>query len=148
MKIDRAKAVRLCHQAMPDTTFMPAPRSPVFFRVFATVFLLVMIITTAITFILPESYASTARIQVEPPNRTGTNVAAYDPYFIQTEFEVIKSQVVLETVIEKLNLNAGWGRKYFGGETLTSAKSLELLKARLELRPGAQHQTRCHHSLQ
>ena len=43
--------------------------------------------------------------------------------------------MILGPVIDQLNLNAEWGRKYFAGETLPTAKSLELLKARLELRP-------------
>lgn len=103
--------------------------------VFVTVFLITMIIATAITFILPESYASTARIKVEKEAIAGTNGMAYDPYFIQTEFEVIQSQVVLEPVIAKLNLNVEWGKKYFNGETLKTSEAVEILKGRLSLAP-------------
>src|SRR3954467_13224458 len=70
--------------------------------VILAVFLLVVITATIVTFILPELFSSAARIKVE---RDGTDVAAvgggqnfsgmYDPYFIQTEFEVIQSQVIL-----------------------------------------------------
>lgn len=98
--------------------------------IFVTVFLIVMIISTAITFILPESYAGTARVKVEvaPP--------AAGPYFFpQTEFEVIQSQIVLDKAIEKLNLNVEWGKKYFNGETLKTAESLQILKGRLSLAP-------------
>src|SRR5208337_2909913 len=70
-----------------------------------TVFLITAIIATAVTFILPESYSSTARIKVESdvtdigsftgmPQSTG-----YDPYFIQTTFEIMQSQIVLSNVI-------------------------------------------------
>jgi len=38
--------------------------------------------------------------------------AVYDPYFIQTEFEIIQSQLVLNSVIDKLKLNVAWGKKY------------------------------------
>jgi uncharacterized protein involved in exopolysaccharide biosynthesis len=48
--------------------------------------------------------------------------AAYDPYFIQTEFEIIQDRVVLGKVIEALNLNVEWGKKYFGGETLKTPR--------------------------
>lgn len=104
--------------------------------VFVTVFLIVVIISTVITFILPEVYASTVRIAVEPDARPGSGqLASYDPYFLQTEFEVIQSQLVLNPVIEKLDLNAEWGEKYSAGKTLDAAQTLKILKQRLELRP-------------
>src|SRR5919109_2545850 len=77
--------------------------------VILAVFLLVLLTTTAVTFILPESYMSTVRIAVEkdtsdiaplmglPPS------GQYDPYFIQTEFEKIRSKKVLYQVIEELD---------------------------------------------
>src|SRR6187455_3360968 len=74
--------------------------------VILAVFLLVVITATLVTFILPESYASTARIKVERdnPDVQGLNdrsfLGGYDPYFIQTEFEVIQSEVILNKVIE------------------------------------------------
>jgi len=113
----------------------PVKRTPMAaaVSVFITVFLITVIIATAITFILPESYASTARIKLEPKASQGTNAAIYDPYFVQTEFEVMQSQVVLEPVITKLNLNVEWGKKYFNGATLKSAESMEILKGRLSL---------------
>jgi len=100
--------------------------------VFVTVFLITMIIATAVTFILPESYASVARVKVDNSILT-TN--QYDPYFIQTEFEIIQSQVVLEPAIAKLNLNVEWGKKYFNGETLKTSEAVEILKGRLSLAP-------------
>ena len=115
-----------------------------FGTVFMIVFLATVLLATAITFILPESYASTARVKVERdisdniPAR-GTNVASaptdYDPYFIQTEFEVIQSELVLSNVISRLNLNVIWGKKYFAGETLKTTESMELLKGRINLMP-------------
>src|SRR5665647_2497846 len=69
--------------------------------VILSVFLLVSITATVVTFILPPSYASTARIQVQ---RNGPDVSTlespgtsptYDPYFINNELEVMKSANVL-----------------------------------------------------
>src|SRR5208337_281905 len=78
--------------------------------VILAVFLLVVITATLVTFILPESYSSTARIKVERdqsdiPGIIGNQlgVGAYDPFFIQTEFEVIQSEVILGKVITKLD---------------------------------------------
>ena len=107
-----------------------------------TVFLITAIVATAVTFLLPESYASTARIRIEPDTISdirgvGGEVpyAAYDPYFIQTEFEIIQDRVVLGKVIETLNLNVEWGKKYFGGETLKTPETMEFLKRRMSLMP-------------
>ena len=107
-----------------------------FFSVFIVVFLVVFTISVAITFILPESYASTARIKVESdaPATNGQS-PAYDPYFIQTSFEVIQSELVLKPVIEKLKLNEQWGKKYFNGQTLKTVETMEILKQRLQLAP-------------
>src|SRR5207244_10524934 len=82
--------------------------------VILAVFLLVVITATLVTFILPESFASTARIKVEHDQNDiqGMNSpglgAGYDPYFIQTEFELIQSEVILGKVIDDLNLNVEW----------------------------------------
>jgi capsular polysaccharide biosynthesis protein len=43
--------------------------------------------------------------------------------------------VILGPVIDQLNLNAEWGRKYFAGETLPTAQTLAILKQRLMLAP-------------
>jgi len=99
------------------------------YAVFISVFLITMIIATVVTFILPESYASTARVRVEV---AATNAG---PYFIQTEAEVIRSQVVLSNVIKNLNLNVEWGKKYFNGEILKTSESMDILKGRLSVAP-------------
>jgi len=107
-----------------------------------TVFLITAIIATAVTFILPESYSSTCRIKVENDfndissgNTIAASMAPYDPYFIQTTFEIMQSQLVLSNVISKLNLNVEWGQKYFNGETLKSTETMEILKGRMSLAP-------------
>lgn len=110
------------------------PPGKIFFRVFAVVFLVIVIASVAVTFILPETYASTAMMKVEN-DQPVTGNQNYDPYFIQTQFEIIKSDTVLSNVITALNLNQVWGRRYFKGETLRSYETLEILKGRLGLAP-------------
>jgi polysaccharide biosynthesis transport protein len=110
-----------------------------------TVFLITFTIATVVTFILPESYSSTARIKVEPDtisdisgmSEGGVDVpyAPYDPYFIQTAFEIIQDQVVLGKVIDKLNLNEVWGKRYNGGVPLDTQVTMKMLKQRLSLDP-------------
>ena len=115
-----------------------------FFTLFFLVFTVVVITATLITFILPESFASTARIKVEESSTNSTaNPDArsfqshYDPYLAQTEVEVIQSELILGKVVEELELNTEWGKKYAGGEKLKTAESMALLRARLDSRPIA-----------
>lgn len=77
--------------------------------VILAVFLLVVITSTVVTFILPQTYSSSARIKVERDQTdisgvTGPPVPGgmYDPYFLQTEFEVIKSECILSNVVADL----------------------------------------------
>ncbi len=109
--------------------------------VILAVFFLVVITATLVTFVLPESYASMARIKVE---RDGSDISGlteirsmnvFDPYFIQTEFEVIQSEVVLGKVVERLDLNKVWGQKYGGGTQLKTTETITLLKGRIDLKP-------------
>jgi uncharacterized protein involved in exopolysaccharide biosynthesis len=101
-----------------------------------------VLITTFVTLILPESYTSTARIKVEHDQTdiAGINdrgmVGGYDPYFIQTEFEIIQSEVILGKVVRELDLNTEWGRKYYAANgPLKTTESISLLKSRMDLRP-------------
>src|SRR6266478_7810086 len=109
--------------------------------VILAVFLLVVITATLVTFILPESYSSKARIKIErdqsdiPGMSTAQFGGGYDPYFIQTEFEVIQSELILGKVIEDLELNKEWGKKYAGGDLLKTPETITLLKGRMDLRP-------------
>jgi capsular exopolysaccharide synthesis family protein len=109
--------------------------------VILAVFLLVVITATLVTFILPESFSSSARIKIE---RDQSDIAGlqdrpggspYDPYFIQTEFEVIQSELILGRVIDELGLNKVWGAKYAGGEPLKTQETITILKSRMDLRP-------------
>jgi capsular exopolysaccharide synthesis family protein len=111
-----------------------------------TVFLITFTIATVVTFILPESYSSTARIKIEPdiisdiPGVTAggggdVTYAPYDPYFIQTAFEIIQDQVVLNKVIAKLDLNTLYGKRYNGGIPMQQFLTTTMLKRRLSLDP-------------
>ena len=110
--------------------------------VILAVFLLVVITATLVTFILPERYSSSTRIKIERDqsdvsgfNERGLGYSSYDPYFIQTEFELIQSEVILGKVIEDLDLNREWGKKYAGGDRLKTTETMAMLKSRMDLRP-------------
>lgn len=128
------KGTRTMSEKIADLVSRHSTPTQVFVRVFAVVFLLILLTCVVVTFILPNSYASTARIKIEN-HATADKVESYDPYFIQTEFEVIQSEVILSKVIEELDLNTVWGKKYADGEKLKTSETVGLLKARMDLRP-------------
>lgn len=58
----------------------------------------------------------------------------YDPYYLQTEFEVIQSDTILARVVEQLNLNETWARDKGAGDKLNTSEAVSLLRKRLDLR--------------
>src|SRR2546426_399653 len=108
--------------------------------VILAVFLLVVLTTTAVTFILPESWSSTVRIAVEKdvsdinPIGFAQNNSAYDPFFIQTEFEKIRSRKVLYKVIENLKLNEKWGGRYNNNIPLKTPETFDILQGKIDVR--------------
>jgi uncharacterized protein involved in exopolysaccharide biosynthesis len=102
-----------------------------FMTVFSAVFLLIVITATLITFILPETFAGTARLKLEIET-VKTNQPVSNT---QTELDVIQSEAVLGPVIQSLRLNEEWGKKYAGGEPLKSWETLEFLKKSLHIKP-------------
>ena len=67
------------------------------------------LVSTVTLAILPASFMSMARIQViKAPGQAENDLGAFDPYFVQTEAEVIRSHAVLDSVVERLNLPARW----------------------------------------
>jgi Mg-chelatase subunit ChlD len=57
----------------------------------------------------------------------------YNPYFIQTEFEVLQSEKILDQVIDKLKLNETWAGKEGSTKPLTKARTRQLLKKNLQI---------------
>ncbi len=86
--------------------------------VILAVFLLVVLTTTVVTFLLPESYSSTVEIEVKKDFSDldklggGATVQGFDPYFLQTEFKKIQSKVVLYQVISNLSLGDHYQKTY------------------------------------
>lgn len=80
------------------------------------IFSLVLATTVGLTFLLPEKFESTVRIRVSKDTDVaglyeGARNTGYDPYFVLTEFEVIKSKSVLYGVITNLNLISRWSAR-------------------------------------
>jgi uncharacterized protein involved in exopolysaccharide biosynthesis len=96
------------------------------------------VILTALSLIrlqAPDFYEATTRFHIDRDSndmRSSLEKSGmYDPYFIQTEFEIIQSELILNEVIEKLNLRLEWGKRYAQGQNLTSSEAIVLLKQRI-----------------
>lgn len=98
-----------------------------------SVFLVVVIATGALTFALPKMYMSVARIQVQPATPNPQEPVPFDPYFIQTEMEKLRSMEVAHRVAERLNLKREWAGR-FGAESMSTREAAIQLNQRLDLR--------------
>ncbi|MCP5462661.1 MAG: hypothetical protein H7A34_05730 [bacterium] len=104
--------------------------------VFAAFFIIVMT-TTVWTFVQTPVYMSSTRLLVEK-QRPEINIfnnqqvfETYDPYYYQTQYEIIQSKTVLKEVIQQLDLQTKLsGRE---GELLELEKTLELLRENIEV---------------
>jgi capsular exopolysaccharide synthesis family protein len=107
--------------------------------VILAVFLLVVLTTTAVTFILPKSYSSTVRISVEKdapdinPLLAIQPQAHFDPYFIQTEFEKIQSKKILYKVVSDLGLTKTWAARYHV-DKLSDLECVAILRKVIDVR--------------
>jgi succinoglycan biosynthesis transport protein ExoP len=104
------------------------------------VFLLTAVTTTVVTFLIPPTYMSLSRISIEkdtsdiaPLLGMQSGPAAFDPYFIQTEFEKIQSQKVLAKVVAKCELTEEWSR-INGGKPLNEIEARKILKKAIDIR--------------
>ena len=128
----------------------PAPKPPLSIRsalvLGLAVFVGVVIVSIIWANILPANYAATARVKIDQviPSDTIPSsssvypkyaVTTYDPYAIQTEFEIIQSAKVLSNVVSHLNLDAAWGKKYNNDQVLRYPETMEILRSRLTLQP-------------
>ncbi|HEX7860115.1 MAG TPA: polysaccharide biosynthesis tyrosine autokinase [Verrucomicrobiae bacterium] len=108
--------------------------------VILAVFLLVVLTTTAVTFLMEPTFKSTVRIEVgkDTPDIGSllqpNGPTAYDPYFIQTEFEKIKSTKVLHPVIERLRLQSVWAKRWGLPETLKISEAYKILVETIQVR--------------
>ena len=104
------------------------------------VFLLTAVTTTVVTLFMPKTYMSLSRISIEkdtsdiaPLLGMQSGPSAFDPYFIQTEFEKIQSQKVLDKVVSKCGLTEEW-KRLNGGKSLTEIEARKILEKAIDIR--------------
>lgn len=106
------------------------------------IFLLVVTTTTFVTLILPEKYTSMVRMMVKKDSRDAQGVSVsssdfnsgFDPYFIQTQFEMIQSQEILYQVILDLGLNESWAKRFGNPIPFENKETFKFLTGRMGVR--------------
>lgn len=78
--------------------------------------LLLILVGVVVTTRMPKVYSATAVIEVhrETPNidLMGGSSVRYDPIYLRTQFEIIKSRPILERVVKELALDQDFGMEY------------------------------------
>jgi uncharacterized protein involved in exopolysaccharide biosynthesis len=70
----------------------------------------------------PARYQAVVKIIIKSEIPSGDDIyQPYDPYFIQTEFKVMVSDIVLSNVIRSLNLDVEWGKQDSNRERLNTS---------------------------
>jgi capsular exopolysaccharide synthesis family protein len=107
--------------------------------VILAVFLLVVLTTALVTYILKPTYSSSVRIAIEKDSADITPLIGmqmsqqHDPYWVLTEFEKIQSKVVLHPVIESLELRNKWMERYNLKQPLSLTEAFDVLKKTIEV---------------
>ena len=98
---------------------------------------LVVLTGTIYTLMLPNIYASSARIsvsedmpEINPFALQQSYMTPYNPYFLKTQFEVLTSKPILNEVIYRLDLQVEWGSD---SEKLPRETALKILKNSLSV---------------
>jgi capsular exopolysaccharide synthesis family protein len=101
------------------------------------VFLLTVLTVATITAFQPRIYFAATRIKVEREEKAVIGVfsnpqfANYDPYFLQTQYEILQSQKILRPVVEQMKLDKAWGQ---GDIPLPMDLAVRRLKSQLSVR--------------
>ncbi len=92
------------------------------------VFLFIALAATVVTVLLPETYVGIARVSL-----AGVTPQTYNPYFAQSESDLVRSTYVLKQVVASLDLSKRWSKKLQQGETLTDTKTAALMHDMVEV---------------
>lgn len=103
-------------------------------EIILAVLLLVVLTGTAVTFTLPKKYSASSRLSIHQ-DQMDIDVfsrqigGGYNPYFLRTQYEIIKSDPILNEVVRNLNLRERWGKEFRDdGAPLSQEDAKRMLK--------------------
>ena len=99
------------------------------------IILIVVLVAATVTFFQPKIYMSASLIKVEQERLTidvfsQQGYSGYDPYFLQTQYEIIQSQKILYPVIARFNLTHRWNP---GGDPLPMEVVFRIFKRKMQV---------------
>jgi Mg-chelatase subunit ChlD len=68
------------------------------------------------------------------PSLLSPDPASFDSYWLQSEFEAVKSKVVLNEVVNELKLNESWGERKAGGRPIAPEDATRRLREMIDVR--------------
>lgn len=80
-----------------------------------------------------STFRAMATVHVLPGIETGSPVGTEVKAVLQTEADMIRSEFILKSVIEKLDLNNVWGKRYADGQKLKTTESCEIANKGLNI---------------
>jgi len=110
--------------------------------VILSVFLLVVTSTTIFTLMWPKTYSSFVRVEVKKEAMHTTSLfqggssqySPHDIYFMQTQFELIQSKDILYQVIEDMNLNVEWARRYGSPAPFDTVRTFGVMERKVSVK--------------
>jgi hypothetical protein len=116
----------------PGTLMKPAAAK------FLGTFLVALALVAAVVGIVQISrvqliHRATATVHVLPGIEAGMPVGSEVKSVLQTEADMILSEFILKPVIEKLDFNVTWGKRYNDGQKFKSTESGEILKKSIKV---------------
>lgn len=78
----------------------------------------------------PDYYQAAIEIELQP-DFVDSGPGDYSPNFLETELTMMRSDIVLSNVVETLNLNAAWGKRYANGKEFSTSETIKLLRRRV-----------------
>ena len=94
-----------------------------------------------VTRAMPKVFQATTLIQVQREHNDvgpyGQNFQRYDPFFLRTQFEIMRSEPIMEAVVDDMGLNEILGRAYGYYDRMSNADSkartVALLRSKMSL---------------
>lgn len=79
----------------------------------------------------PAQYQAVVKLEIAPDveiDSDGSTLTPYQPDFMETEVKAVSSDAVLSNVVQSLNLNTAWSKRYARRGQLETRQTVELLR--------------------
>jgi uncharacterized protein involved in exopolysaccharide biosynthesis len=117
------------HDKQAQSSVSSMKRIPSFRFLFIAFFIPLMAGVILNTALQPRTFMSMSRFLITPVN----NQKSYDPYFIQTQFETLRSESVMEEVAQQLGLAKTMAERYGIKEKFEAPQAAVMLRDQIQI---------------